>query len=55
MHVSTRALQTWEAGEQNPRLDTFLVIADVMHVSLDFLAGRDAFVTLPRGEVQIMC
>jgi transcriptional regulator with XRE-family HTH domain len=44
MHVSTRALQTWESGTQFPRLDTFLLIADTMNVSLDFLAGRESIV-----------
>ena len=40
MQVSTRALQTWESGRQYPRLGTFLLIADAMDVSLDYLAGR---------------
>lgn len=44
MHVSTRALQTWESGAQFPRLDTFLLIADTMNVSLDFLAGRESII-----------
>lgn len=48
MQVSTRALQTWESGRQYPRLDTFLLIADTMDVSLDYLAGRCSY-TIQHG------
>ena len=38
--VVVRAYQRYEYGEREPRLSTFIRMADFYGVSLDYLAGR---------------
>lgn len=38
--VSTRALQSWEAGKKTPRVDALIRCANLMGTSLDILTGR---------------
>ena len=40
--ISLRQYQRIEAGNQYPSLETFLRLADLYRVSLDYLAGRSA-------------
>lgn len=43
--ISLNAYQKYEQGERFPSADTLVNIADTLDTSIDFLLGRDAFLT----------
>jgi len=50
--VSVRTVTFWEAGERTPSLELLVKLADILHVSTDYLLGRDAVIadSLPFPE-----
>lgn len=38
--ISERAYQHYEAGTREPNIDTLNMLADLFHVSIDYLCGR---------------
>lgn len=38
--VTTRQIQRYESGENEPKLSQAVLLADYFHVSLDYLVGR---------------
>ena len=40
LEIGNRTFQYYESGEREPTLSTLVRIADLYHVSLDYLAGR---------------
>ena len=43
LNVALRSYQCYETGTRSPSLDLLILIADVLHVSTDYLLGRDDF------------
>ena len=43
LNISLNAYQKYEQSERSPSLDTLVMIADILSVSIDWLLGRDAF------------
>lgn len=39
MDMTTMTIRQWEYGNTQPTLDRFLMLADVLGVSIDWLAG----------------
>ena len=40
--VSVRTFQGWESGRSEPNIEKLIKLADLFHVSIDFLVGRDS-------------
>lgn len=40
--VSAAAVNQWEAGTKKPELTKLVLLADLFHVSVDYLLGREA-------------
>ncbi len=38
--VSVRTFQGWESGRSEPNIEKLIKLADLFHVSIDFLVGR---------------
>lgn len=38
-----RTYQRYEGGQSEPPLDTLVILADLLNVSIDFLLGRDEY------------
>lgn len=45
LSLSLNAYQKYEQGERTPPYDTLIKIADIFCVSIDYLLGRDEFLT----------
>lgn len=43
--ISLNAYQKYEQAERSPSLECLVRIADILDVSIDYLLGRDAFLT----------
>ena len=43
--VSLTAYQYYESGRNAPSLDNLILLADLFNVSLDYLVGRDDFLS----------
>ncbi len=41
--VSQPTVSSWEAGRQEPSIDTIKLMAETYHVSIDYLLGYDSF------------
>lgn len=41
LEITIRAYQRYESGEREPKLDVLINIADIFHISLDELVGRE--------------
>lgn len=39
--ITIRAYQRYESGEREPKLDVLINIANIFHISLDELVGRE--------------
>jgi len=39
--ISEVAYQNYEYGKREPRLKSLIALADIFHVTLDYLVGRD--------------
>ena len=45
LQISLNAYQKYEQAERSPSLDCLVRIADTLDVSIDYLLGRDDFLT----------
>ena len=45
LQISLNAYQKYEQAERSPSLECLVHIADILDVSIDYLLGRDAFLT----------
>lgn len=43
--IGLRSYRNYESGDREPSLDTLVKIADILDVSIDYLLGRDAWLT----------
>ena len=41
LHVSKQTVSSWENNRRNPDIETYVKLADLYDVSLDFLVGRE--------------
>ena len=41
LHVSKQTVSSWENNRRNPSIETYVKLADLYDVSLDFLVGRE--------------
>ncbi len=41
LYVSQQCYSDYENGRTNPDMDTLMSIADILHVSIDYLLGRE--------------
>ena len=47
--VSVRTFQGWESGRSEPNIEKLIKLADLFHVSIDFLVGRTS-ISLENAE-----
>ena len=45
LQISLNAYQKYEQAERSPSLECLVRIADILDVSIDYLLGRDEFLT----------
>ncbi len=45
INVQLRTYQFYESGDRSPSFDNLVKISDILNVSIDFLLGRDNFLT----------
>ena len=43
LHTGIRNYRKYESGDANPTLDSLVIIADELNISIDYLLGRDNF------------
>ncbi len=48
--VTLRSYQRYESGHIEPPYQTLVLLADFFNVSLDYLFGRDSFVSFQRNK-----
>lgn len=51
LHKSKSAIQTYMNGRSTPDIDSYIIIADYLNISLDEMLGRDSeLVSIPKKK-----
>lgn len=50
LNVDIRTYRYYESNDRQPPLDTLVMIADILDISIDYLLGRDDFIARHEKE-----